>query len=84
MIFKEYIKWLFTRWYLYALSSLWFSYNGGSREFTLPGIVIGSILGNIVLWAILISIIIGFKILFLSFFTSGRDRNNPKLSREQT
>jgi hypothetical protein len=73
MDIKLYLKWLFSRWYLYILALLWFLYTGGTNGITsivLVEVILGSLIGNILLWALIISFIVGIKNLFSLFSRS--------------
>lgn len=63
---KQYFKWLFTRWYLYALGIFWFVYSYKPQgELFLWEIVLGRLIGNIIAMALMISLIVGIKKIYL-------------------
>lgn len=68
---KEYLKWLFTRGYLYVMTLVIFSYY--YEEIEGPffwEIFLGQLLGNLIGFAIMISIIVGIKRLFKKMISS--------------
>ncbi len=86
MEIKEYFKWLFSRWYLYGLSlfTLVYSRSNSGESINLatdlskyPEVYLGGFLGNILVWAIVFSVIIEIKKLFSFLFTS-RNTSNSK------
>ncbi len=54
---KKYLKWLFSRWYLYVLVLLDIIFFANTETVLATGLVAGTIL----LWAIIISIFVGIK-----------------------
>lgn len=62
---KEYFKWLLSRWYLYVLSLFFFFYSYETQDFFMWEVFFGSLFGDFVGIAILITIGVGIKKLFL-------------------
>ncbi len=61
----KYLKWLFTRWYLYVLTLAWFLYYYKASEFFMWESFFGELLGTLILWCLVIFIIVGIKKLYL-------------------
>ncbi len=92
---REYVKmnffrWLFTRWYLYALIvfhfvviSTWVdNYMGFEVPFYVtmfndPYVLIGNLLGAIFLYGLIISIVVGIKKLFSSLSSGSSSSGSP-------
>jgi len=67
---KEYFKWLFTRWYLYVITILWFLYYYEQPIFFMWEAFFGELTGTLLLWCLIISICVGIKKLYLKFCKS--------------
>lgn len=78
----KYLKWLYTRWYLYVIALLWFLYTGGFNGINIrlfPELIIALLIGNLLLWSMVISICVVIRKLFSS---SSPSRDNSKLTRK--
>ncbi len=64
---KEYLKWLYTRWYLYLIIILIFGYNFNEYEYILtdPYGLAGYIIGQLILVGLIITIFVWIKKLIL-------------------
>ncbi len=62
---KKYLKWLFTRWYLYALTIVYFLYYYEHQTYFIWESFFGELLGTFIIWILIISAIVGLKKLYL-------------------